>query len=49
MSSGFITEAEAAETRQKRQEEWERVRKPEDPLGVYNSNLPSVLCRIFFF
>jgi hypothetical protein len=32
MSSGFITEAEAAETRQKRQEEWERVRKPEDPL-----------------
>jgi hypothetical protein len=49
MSSGFITEAEAAEARQKRQEEWERVRKPEDPLGVYNSNLPSVLCRIFFF
>ncbi|KAJ3638762.1 hypothetical protein MTP99_002096 [Tenebrio molitor] len=28
----FITEAEAAEARQKRQEEWERVRKPEDPL-----------------
>jgi len=32
MSSGFITEAEAAEARQKRQEEWDRVRKPEDPL-----------------
>ncbi|RZC35542.1 protein FAM192A [Asbolus verrucosus] len=32
MSSGFITEAEIAEARQKRQEEWERVRKPDDPL-----------------
>ncbi|SPP75261.1 PSME3-interacting protein [Drosophila guanche] len=32
MSSGFVTEAEAAEARQKRQEEWERVRQPEDPL-----------------
>ncbi|XP_017124530.1 PSME3-interacting protein [Drosophila elegans] len=32
MSSGFVTEAEAAEQRQRRQEEWERVRQPEDPL-----------------
>ncbi|TDG40323.1 hypothetical protein AWZ03_013252 [Drosophila navojoa] len=32
MSSGFVTESEAAETRQRRQEEWERVRQPEDPL-----------------
>ncbi|KAH8400767.1 hypothetical protein KR009_000805 [Drosophila setifemur] len=32
MSSGFVTEAEAAEARQRRQEEWERVRQPEDPL-----------------
>lgn len=33
MSSGFVTESEITEARQKRQEEWERVRKPEDPLG----------------
>ncbi|EDW48318.1 PSME3-interacting protein [Drosophila sechellia] len=32
MSSGFVTEAEATEQRQRRQEEWERVRQPEDPL-----------------
>ncbi|EDV37026.1 uncharacterized protein Dana_GF11643 [Drosophila ananassae] len=32
MSSGFVTEAEAAEARKRRQEEWERVRQPEDPL-----------------
>lgn len=34
MSSGFVTETEAAEARQKRQEEWERVRKPDQPLGM---------------
>lgn len=33
MSSGFITEAEAAEVRKRRQEEWERVRKADDPIG----------------
>lgn len=27
-----MTEAEATEQRQRRQEEWERVRQPEDPL-----------------
>ncbi|XP_066262160.1 PSME3-interacting protein [Euwallacea similis] len=32
MSSGFITESEASEIRKRRQEEWERVRKPSDPL-----------------
>ncbi|EDW00596.1 PSME3-interacting protein [Drosophila grimshawi] len=32
MSSGFVTESEAAEVRQRRQEEWERVRQPEDPM-----------------
>lgn len=34
MSSGFITEAEINEARQRRQEEWEKVRKPDDPLGM---------------
>ncbi|CAH0551862.1 unnamed protein product [Brassicogethes aeneus] len=32
MSSGFITESEAVDVRKRRQEEWERVRKAEDPL-----------------
>lgn len=32
MSSGFITESEVQEVRKKRQEEWERVRKAEDPI-----------------
>ena len=36
MSGGlksFVTEAEADEIKKKRQEEWEKVRKPDDPLG----------------
>lgn len=33
MSSGFITETEAVEVRKKRQEDWERVRKADDPVG----------------
>lgn len=33
MSSGFISESDAVEARKKRQEEWERVRKADDPLG----------------
>ncbi|KAK5966652.1 mRNA capping enzyme large subunit [Trichostrongylus colubriformis] len=32
MSSGFVTSEELEEQRKKRQEEWERVRKPEDPV-----------------
>lgn len=35
-SSGFITETEAAATRQRRQQEWERVRKATDPLSKSN-------------
>lgn len=31
MSSGFLTEKEASAQREKRQEEWERVRKDTDP------------------
>jgi len=37
MSSGFITEAEIQEKRRVRQEEWEKVRKPEEPQGSVNS------------
>lgn len=33
MSSGFVTESEIAEARRKRQEEWERVRNADQPLG----------------
>lgn len=32
MSSGFITESEALEKRKRRQEEWEKVRQPNDAL-----------------
>lgn len=37
MSSGFVTETELAEARQKRQEEWEKVRQPDEPLGKTHS------------
>lgn len=33
MSSGFVSEAEIAEVRKKRQEEWEKVRQPDQPKG----------------
>lgn len=33
MSSGFVTEAEIQEKRRLRQEQWEKVRKPEEPSG----------------
>lgn len=29
----FVTESEVEEVRKKRQEEWENVRKPDDPIG----------------
>lgn len=29
----FVSESELEETRKKRQEEWEKVRKPDDPEG----------------
>jgi len=32
MSSGFVTATELAEARKKRQEEWEKVRQPDQPL-----------------
>lgn len=33
MSSGFISQAELNEQKKIRQEEWERVRSPDQPLG----------------
>lgn len=33
MSSGFVTESEIAEARRKRQEEWDRVRNADEPIG----------------
>lgn len=35
MSSGFVSEAELAEARQKRQEEWEKVRTADQPMGMF--------------
>ena len=31
----FVTEKDIEERRRQKQEEWERTRKPDDPLGVY--------------
>lgn len=36
MSSGFVTESELAEVRKQRQEEWERVRQPDQPIGNFH-------------
>lgn len=38
MSSGFVTESELLEARQKRQAEWEKVRQPDQPLGKVIEN-----------
>lgn len=38
MSSGFISEAEIADQRKLRQQEWERVRTADQPLGYYHSS-----------
>lgn len=35
MSSGFVTETELAERRKIRQEEWDKVRTAEQPLGTF--------------
>lgn len=37
MSSGFVTESEAVEARKRRQEDWERVRNAEDPIGTFSA------------
>lgn len=41
MSSGFVTEQEAVEARQRRQEEWEKVRSADQPLGKHFFNVMS--------
>lgn len=35
MCKKFLTEAEVEELKKKRQEEWEKVRNPDDPEGEY--------------
>lgn len=35
LSRKFVSEAELDEKRKKRQEEWEKVRKPDDPEGKH--------------
>lgn len=37
LSRKFVSETELDENRKKRQEEWEKVRKPEDPEGKKNT------------
>ena len=33
----FVSEKEIEEVKQKRQEEWEKVRRPDQPLGKFES------------
>jgi len=40
MSSGFITESEIEQQRQVRQAEWEKVRKPDDPVAAPEEPAP---------
>lgn len=39
LSRKFVSEAELDEKRKKRQEEWEKVRKPDDPEGTNHIHL----------
>lgn len=48
MSSGFITETEIAEARKQRQAEWEKVRQPDEPLGISTENFYFIFL-IFIF
>lgn len=48
MSSGFISETEIAEKRKARQEEWEKVRKPDQPLGTLFFYLCNIQAMFFF-
>jgi len=43
MSSGFVSETELAERRRIRQEEWDKVRTAEQPLGNVLVNLHLVI------
>lgn len=51
MSSGFVTESEVLEARQKRQAEWEKVRQPDQPMGklllANELNTISIDCFVF--
>lgn len=44
MSSGFVTEAEVEEAKRRRQEEWEKVRQPDEPLEVSESIVFGQFC-----
>jgi hypothetical protein len=44
----FVTETELAEIKQKRQEEWEKTRRPDQPLGKLQAPTLSVACRHWF-
>lgn len=35
MSSGFVSETELSEIRKRRQEEWDKVRAPDQPAGIF--------------
>lgn len=48
MSSGFVSEAEIAEARRRRQQEWELVRQPNQPLGTFTTLIKMLRFRVTF-
>ena len=45
MFKEFVTEKEIEEVKKKRQEEWEKVRRPDQPLGRQSSGcFVTILC-----
>jgi len=39
----FVNEGKFEEEQKRRQAEWERVRKPEDPVGISHINIGRIL------
>ena len=47
MFRSFVSEKEIEEVKQKRQEEWEKVRKPDQPLGKLQKLLSHIIIHSF--
>lgn len=42
----FVSESALSEAKQRRQEEWERNRRPDQPAGERHCCIPKQLCRL---
>lgn len=47
LSRKFVSEAELEKRRQKRQEEWEKVRKPDDPERKNCTHFPELIIPLY--